>query len=126
MHAAMQKKLINACHDLSDGGLAVALAEMCLGGRLGARVNLDRVPVVTAQDVTTLLYSESASRLLVSVPRDAVREFQETFAKNLGYDVALIGNVADTTDIIATHNDAIVLRADVEAEATAFKQTFLW
>ena len=126
VHAAMQKKLINACHDLSDGGLAVALAEMCLGGRLGARVNLDRVPVVTAQDVTTLLYSESASRLLVSVPRDAVREFQETFAKNLGYDVALIGNVADTTDIIATHNDAIVLRADVEAVATAFKQTFLW
>jgi len=44
IHAAMQRGLIRAAHDLSDGGLAVALAEMAIAGRLGACVNLDHVP----------------------------------------------------------------------------------
>ena len=35
---------LSACHDCSDGGLAVALAEMCIGGRLGASIDLDAVP----------------------------------------------------------------------------------
>ncbi|MDR0338796.1 MAG: phosphoribosylformylglycinamidine synthase, partial [Desulfovibrio sp.] len=82
IHQAMQQGLISACHDLSDGGLGVALAEMALGGRLGARVNLARVPACgfspenAAQSVCALLYAESASRLLVTVPRDAIRRFE--------------------------------------------------
>ncbi len=40
MHQAIQKGLIRACHDLSEGGLAVALAEMAFAGGLGVDVNL--------------------------------------------------------------------------------------
>ncbi len=39
LHAAMQAGLIVSCHDVSEGGLAVALAEMCIGGRLGASIS---------------------------------------------------------------------------------------
>ncbi|MCL1890410.1 MAG: AIR synthase-related protein, partial [Desulfovibrionaceae bacterium] len=68
LHQAMQKGLVNACHDLSDGGLAVALAEMALAGRLGADLNLDLLPASGEPTLTELLYSESASRLLVCPP----------------------------------------------------------
>ena len=133
VHQAMQSKLISACHDLSDGGLAVALAEMALGGRLGARINLDRAPVHgmaknngPLDSLTSLLYTESASRLLVTVPRDSIRDFQTLFGASLDYDAALIGNVTDTDDLILTSNDSVVLQASCEAIAKSFKATLNW
>jgi phosphoribosylformylglycinamidine (FGAM) synthase-like enzyme len=42
LHQAMQAGLVRACHDLSEGGLAVAAAEMCIGGRLG--IEIDPLP----------------------------------------------------------------------------------
>ena len=139
VHKAMRAGLISACHDLSDGGLAVALAEMALAGRLGARINLDRVPSRgfgtspgTGADsgkvdpLTSLLYSESASRLLVTVQRDNIREFQGLFKASLGFDAALIGNVADTQSLILTSNDAPILEIPVSLLAQSFKATLNW
>ncbi|PKL06747.1 MAG: phosphoribosylformylglycinamidine synthase [Spirochaetae bacterium HGW-Spirochaetae-9] len=40
LHASMRDSLVLSCHDLSDGGLGTALAEMCLGGGLGADIDL--------------------------------------------------------------------------------------
>jgi phosphoribosylformylglycinamidine synthase subunit PurL len=57
---AGRRGLLASGHDLSDGGLAVALAEACLAGRLGANVTLPGDPF-------TLLFSESAARALVEV-----------------------------------------------------------
>ena len=51
LHEAIGAGWVNAAHDVADGGLAVALAECAIGGRLGARVDLARVPV-TAQPAT--------------------------------------------------------------------------
>ncbi|HSM66220.1 MAG TPA: phosphoribosylformylglycinamidine synthase subunit PurL, partial [Ilumatobacteraceae bacterium] len=39
LHAAIRAGLVESCHDLSEGGLAVAVAEMCIGGRLGADID---------------------------------------------------------------------------------------
>jgi phosphoribosylformylglycinamidine synthase len=161
LHQAMRQGMVNACHDLSDGGLAVALAEMCIGGRLGARVNLDRVPSQgfvpedlrpapprrTEDDsaparslptegpglnahpeaLLTLLYSESASRLLITVPREKILAFQELFAASLGNgDAALIGNVADTDELVLATGGQLALSAKVEELAHAFKATLDW
>jgi len=52
MHGAIAAGLVRACHDLSEGGLAVAAAEMSLAGRLGLRLELDGVPHGQAQSVT--------------------------------------------------------------------------
>ena len=41
LHQAIQAGLVRACHDCSEGGIAVALAEMCIGGQLGADVAFD-------------------------------------------------------------------------------------
>jgi len=75
--------LLVAAHDLSDGGLAVALAESCLRGGTGCRVELGGDPF-------TALFSESAARAVV-----AVRPEQETafgaLAEELGVPATVIG-----------------------------------
>jgi len=74
LHRAMRAGLVRSCHDLSDGGLWIALAESCLGGDLGARVSLDAVPagaplaaVPGTPSIEALLFSETPSRFLVSI-----------------------------------------------------------
>lgn len=63
VYQAITAGLIQACHDPSEGGLAVALAEMCIAGNLGANITL---PDETA------LFSESLTRFVVEVrPEDA-------------------------------------------------------
>jgi phosphoribosylformylglycinamidine synthase subunit PurL len=66
--AAAGAGLLAAAHDVSDGGLAIALAECCLAGRAGCRVELPGDPF-------TLLFSESAARLVVTVAPGAEAAF---------------------------------------------------
>jgi phosphoribosylformylglycinamidine synthase II len=65
---AAGRGLLSAGHDLSDGGLAVALAESCLAGGIGCAVSLPGDPF-------TLLFSESAGRAVVAVQPGAEQEF---------------------------------------------------
>jgi phosphoribosylformylglycinamidine synthase len=58
--AATREGLLTAAHDLSDGGLAIALVESCLRGNSGARIALDG-------DAFVALFSESAGRAVVAV-----------------------------------------------------------
>lgn len=65
---ASRQGLVKAAHDLSEGGLAVALAEACLRNGVGARVWLDEVCARDGVDAFTLLFSESTARAIVAVP----------------------------------------------------------
>jgi phosphoribosylformylglycinamidine synthase I len=75
LHAAIRNGLVRAAHDCSEGGIAVALAEMCLAGRLGAQVELMHAPRGYHADYisdSVALFSESLGRLIVEVrPQDA-------------------------------------------------------
>jgi phosphoribosylformylglycinamidine synthase len=62
LHQTMQEELVEACHDLSEGGLAVALAEMCIAGRLGAEIEL-----AGSDHPISFLFSESLARFIVEV-----------------------------------------------------------
>jgi phosphoribosylformylglycinamidine synthase subunit PurL len=77
------RSLIAAGHDLSDGGLAVALAESCLQGGTGCVVGLPADPA-------TFLFSESASRAVIAVCPGADNEFASLCAK-AGVPAAPIG-----------------------------------
>ncbi len=65
---AARRGLLQASHDLSDGGLAVALAESCLAGGTGCSVTLPGDPF-------TFLFSESAARAIVAVAPGGEKEF---------------------------------------------------
>jgi phosphoribosylformylglycinamidine synthase len=76
-HRAIAAGLVQSCHDCSEGGLGVAVAEMCLAGRLGARLEVSLAPgaesiSADAAGDDVLLHAESLGRLVFEVrPEDA-------------------------------------------------------
>ena len=86
---AASASLLASAHDLSDGGLAIALAESCLGGGLGCQVEVPGDPF-------TGLFSESAARALVSVAPGELARF-EALAGAHGVPVSAIGTAGGGT-----------------------------
>jgi phosphoribosylformylglycinamidine synthase subunit PurL len=94
--AASRDGMIDAAHDLSDGGLLVAVAESCLRGGAGARLVVPDGPGLSA---FTFLFSESAGRAIVAVPRGEEVRFTEMCAAR-GLPAARIGVVdGDTIEV---------------------------
>ena len=91
LHEAMKGALVRSCHDLSEGGLAVALAEMSFAGDLGVEIDLQAALEKTGLSGTEYLFSESNSRFLVEVEPGHEAAFDELiaeFAERLGQVVA--------------------------------------
>lgn len=123
VHGLMGQRALSACHDCSDGGLAVALAEMCIGGRLGANIDLDAVPAMEDMTLTELLYSESASRLIVSVRPDLAMILDMLGSWQI---CRRIGTVTDDNTLTMTRGGVTVLQESVDDLTTAFKRTLDW
>jgi phosphoribosylformylglycinamidine synthase len=70
LHAAIHAGLVQSCHDVSEGGLAAALAELCIAGRLGIDVN-----ALPHEDLPTALFAESTGRFVVEVRPDDLDDF---------------------------------------------------
>lgn len=86
LHEAMREGLVRSCHDVSEGGLAVALAEMCIGGRLGAEVR-----ELPHEEIGAALFSESQSRLIVEVAQGDLDRFRRVMHET----VFVLGRVTD-------------------------------
>ncbi len=82
VYRAIQAGVVASCHDLSDGGLAVALAESAFSGGVGAMVRLGALPgnaAATGQPLT-LLFSESNTRFLIEVAPEHTAAFEQYLA----------------------------------------------
>jgi phosphoribosylformylglycinamidine synthase len=87
IHRAMQQGLIRACHDLSEGGLAVAVAEMAFAGNIGVDVTASAAAPGLPDEV--VLFSESTTRFLVEVETRNARAFVACLGDNV--PVAQVG-----------------------------------
>jgi phosphoribosylformylglycinamidine synthase II len=96
LHAGSQSSILASAHDLSDGGLAQALAESVMRFGVGARVWLGEILERDGVDVATALFSESTGRVLVSVPREDDVKFRG-LCEGRDYPVLRIG-VTDKTN----------------------------
>jgi phosphoribosylformylglycinamidine synthase len=128
LHQAIRSGLVQAAHDLSDGGLSVAVAEMAIAGRLGAEIDLAAVPTAGAAcpdelSPEILLYSESAGRLLVCVAPNRAEAFEALFK---GQHLARIGRVTEEPSLAVRQGKTPVLDAAVEDLAAAWKATLDW
>jgi phosphoribosylformylglycinamidine synthase len=94
---AMDKGLILSCHDLSEGGLAVAAAEMAIGGNIGLEIDLERVLVRGKLRSDHILFSESNSRFLVEVAEKNKDAFEELFN---GCPYSEIGVTTESDELI--------------------------
>jgi len=88
---ATESGLVKACHDLSNGGLGVAIAEMAFASGLGATIRLKNVPLAEAIERDDyILFSESNSRFLAEIAPDDKDNFEKTMGKSV---FAQIGEV---------------------------------
>ncbi|MCF7887430.1 MAG: phosphoribosylformylglycinamidine synthase, partial [Candidatus Omnitrophica bacterium] len=100
---AIKQKLVASCHDLSEGGLAVAVSEMCVGSRLGASLFLEEVPDQGNVKDYQLLFSESPSRFLVEVSKDKKEEFEKQLQ---GVPFGLIGCVLADEQVVVYNKES--------------------
>jgi len=100
----IRKGLVNSAHDCSEGGLFVCLAECCIAGKKGARVTLTRDCISDEQvRADALLFGETQSRIIVTVPREAIKEAIEVAVKH-GCPASVIGEVGGEHLIIEWDN----------------------
>jgi phosphoribosylformylglycinamidine synthase II len=125
LSAATAKGLVKACHDLSEGGIGAAAAEMAFAGGLGIALNLGKVPLgekIVRND--NILFSESNSRFLVEVaPKDRQR-FEQAMK---GVDLAAVGEVTgdDRLEIYGVNGKKIVSAPIAELKA-AWQRPLGW
>ncbi|MGA2035083.1 MAG: AIR synthase-related protein, partial [Thermoguttaceae bacterium] len=122
LHAAIRAGLVRACHDLSEGGLAVAAAEMAFAGALGARLSLEHVPRAGDLDAMVLLFSESNTRLLCEVPPVRAAAFEAALA---GVPLGRIGVVTDRGRL-EIGNGRTILDVDINILKEAWQEPLRW
>ena len=98
LHMAIRRGWIESAHDCAEGGLAVALAEMCIAGRLGATV--DTAP---SSDEAAAWFSESSSRIVLEVKPENVSDV----IKLIGGPAEVIGTVSGDSSLVLLDNPPI-------------------
>ena len=121
----MENGLVKACHDLSEGGLGVAAAEMAFAGGLGMVIHLGQVPLGEAMNRDDyILFSESNTRFLVEIAPEDRQQFENMMA---GIDFAAIGKVTDKGRLeVYGINRETVLSAPVVELKEAWQRTLRW
>jgi phosphoribosylformylglycinamidine synthase len=146
VHKAIYAGLIRACHDLSEGGLAVAAAEMAFAGGLGATISLDVVPSPFGRGAggegnslpspsgrgaggegplspAALLFSESNTRFLCEVRPQNAAAFEAALS---AIPHARIGEATDAGTLKILADGATVVSADVSALKEAWQKPLRW
>jgi phosphoribosylformylglycinamidine synthase len=127
LHQAIHAGTVRACHDLSEGGLAAATAEMAFAGGLGAQVELSAVPgsaeVSGAHSSAILLFSESNTRFLCEVEPPAALAF-EAHLKSVPH--ARVGTVIEASQLEFVANGRPILAADLARLKAAWQAPLDW
>jgi phosphoribosylformylglycinamidine synthase II len=122
---AIAEDLVVSCHDCSEGGLAVALAEMAFAGGLGIEADLRGLP--SSKDCTRTdaqLFSESNSRYIVEVEPDKYDAFAKLM---LNLPFGQIGKVTEEkTLVIKAQDGEVVVEQNIETLKQAWQKTFDW
>jgi phosphoribosylformylglycinamidine synthase II len=127
LYIALEKSInegvVASCHDCSDGGLGVALAESAFSGGLGMTIKLTKVPVENIRRSDTILFSESQSRFVVTVAPENVVRFEALMKGTVFADV---GVVTKQQDLTVMDGEKVVLHAGIDELKEAWQKTLRW
>jgi phosphoribosylformylglycinamidine synthase len=132
LHQAIDRGLVRACHDMSEGGLAVAAAEMAFAGGFGIRIELERfrsgpaaapVPGHEQPGSAVLLFSESNSRFLCEVRPESAEAFEAALAE---VPFALIGRVVESGRMEVFDGEQAVISAGIDTLKQAWQRPLAW
>jgi phosphoribosylformylglycinamidine synthase len=93
LHRAIQKGLVSSAHAVSRGGLAVHTALVAMGGELGMEIHIEKVPHEGDLSDTSILYSESPGRFVITIDPARQDAFEELFA---GKALGCVGSVTES------------------------------
>jgi phosphoribosylformylglycinamidine synthase len=110
LYQAVRRGLAQSIHDLSDGGLGVALAESSFAGGLGARINLGKLSYQGLERDDFVLFSETPCRFLISV-KPANREFFEKCMD--GFELSRIGETTSDSNLLVKGLSGLTI-ADID------------
>ncbi len=119
LSAAIRAGLARSVHDVSDGGLWVALAESAIGGRLGCDVDLALAPQDKGVSDLGLLFGESQGRFVVSVSPDKAADFEAALQ---GSAFARVGAVTETPALRVRRDDATLVDTTLDAAFAAWRK----
>ena len=119
VHAAMRAGLIESCHDLSEGGLAAAAAEMAFAGGLG--VQLD-VAAISSNPIVAL-FSESNTRFLIEVAPGSVAALKTHFAN---VPLVELGGVTSGEKVTIATGSQVLIDADFNELRAVWKKPLAW
>jgi phosphoribosylformylglycinamidine synthase subunit PurSL len=126
MHSAINSGIVRACHDCSEGGLGVAVAEMCFGSELGAEISLGKVRYEGEQRDDFVLFAESNSRFVVEVEPSNAARFEEQLK---GLPVARIGSVTSAGNArlaVAGLSGKPIIDSEISKLKSAWKSPMDW
>ncbi|MDD5195214.1 MAG: AIR synthase-related protein, partial [Candidatus Omnitrophica bacterium] len=115
----VRRQLISSCHDISEGGIAVSVAEMCIGSQLGAQVFLKEAPQEKNMQNFEVLFSESPSRFIVEVEKKNKEKFERLMQNS---PFGLIGCVCADKKLTVY---GIQGQEIINSEVTELKQAWL-
>jgi phosphoribosylformylglycinamidine synthase II len=107
VYGAIQKGLIRSCHDCSDGGLGVALAETAFAGGLGMDVDLKEIPQSGLARNDLLLFSESQSRFVVTIDPKKKKAFEELLGDVVYGEIAVVTE-GEVLRVIGLQNKRVI------------------
>jgi phosphoribosylformylglycinamidine synthase len=120
---AIDKGLVRACHDCSEGGIGVTAIEMAFAGELGMKIFLEKVPSKIKRN-DKILFSESNSRFLIEVKKGKEKEFEKIMKRNV---FAKIGEVtAGKKLVVIGLKGKPVIKENVNELKKVWKSTFDW
>ena len=114
---AIQSGIVRTAHDCSEGGVAVAIAEMCIGGRCGAAIDVDGPGDA---DLWGRLWGESLGRIMVGVKQKNRAEFLSMMK---GHSLTYMGETTDGETLSIWDGDDIVIEAPVGEMVSAWKDS---
>jgi phosphoribosylformylglycinamidine synthase len=124
IHQAIRLRLVRSCHDLSEGGLAVAATEMAMAGGLGIALNIDSIGEGDVSAVIKL-FSESNTRFLAEVTPENADDFQNLLR---GDDVPLhrLGTIVDDGRVTIVDGGRTMLDVSTEDAKSAWLRPLDW
>ncbi len=130
---AIRQGLVRACHDLSEGGLLVAAAEMALAGQLGANLDTTHVTIKTVgpahhlhmlhpnSEAIVRLFSETPSRFLVEITPEQFGTFEKFMRDANIRDVTYVGTITSSDRFVVRNGEEELINLGIDELQYAWK-----
>ncbi len=117
LHRCNSNRLVESAIAVNLGGIAVALAKKAIGGTLGAQIHLDDIPASPGLNTLQLLFSESQSRIVLSVKPENADKFEDI----MGEHIRRIGTVIEQNLTFTSHSFNSSYNLSLQELAQAYK-----